>query len=119
MVGWSGQFVEGGNPFVEAFAIPDGHASIAEKCVDQHLMSCAVAIVAQIAAEQLLRGVIEVIADPFEHPLMKPSIGSLHRWPRRNVHRLCFGIERVNSVATDSGRQEFVDWHCMPFMSLA
>lgn len=79
MVGWSGQFVEGSNPFVEAFAIPDGHASVAEKCVGQHLMSCAVAIVAQVAVEQLLRGVIEVVADPFEHPLVKPSVRSLDR----------------------------------------
>lgn len=79
MVGWSGHFVEVSNPFVEAFAIPDGHASVAEKCVGQHLMSCAVAIVAQVAVEQLLRGVIKVITNPFEHPLMKPSVRFLRR----------------------------------------
>lgn len=79
MVGWLGQFVEGGNPFVETLAIPDGHASVAEKCVDQHLMGSAVAVVAQVAVEQLLRRVIEVIVDPFEHPLMESSVGSILR----------------------------------------
>lgn len=71
MAGWLGLHTEGGCPFVKTSAIPDSHAAVAEKCVCQHLMSGTVAIVAQVAVEQLLSRVIEVVASPFEHPLVK------------------------------------------------